>query len=45
MTLDEILELWSGLMKTIYPFQPVDSFTTNNSTKSIKFYVLEEAPE
>jgi hypothetical protein len=45
MTLDEIYELWSGFIKEIYTFHLDDSFTNKNTTKSIKHYVLEEAPE
>lgn len=45
MTLGEIFELWSAFVKEIYTFQPIESFTNSNSTKSIKVYVLEEAQE
>lgn len=45
MTLDELFELWSAFVTDMYSFRQTESFTGNNSAKSIKLYVLEEAPK
>ncbi|GAN04280.1 hypothetical protein MAM1_0059c03740 [Mucor ambiguus] len=43
-TFQEAMDLWQHLLDQIYHYEALDSFT-GNAPKSIKQYVLEEAPE
>ncbi|GAA5801018.1 hypothetical protein HPULCUR_006458 [Helicostylum pulchrum] len=43
-TLQEALEIWANLLNQLYTQQPLENFT-QSSSKSIRHYVLEEAPE
>ncbi|KAL9538902.1 hypothetical protein MBANPS3_010602 [Mucor bainieri] len=43
-TIQEAVDLWQHLLDQIYHYEALDSFT-GNAPKSIKQYVLEEAPE
>lgn len=43
-TMQDAMDLWHHLLDQIYHYEALDSFT-GNAPKSIKQYVLEEAPE
>lgn len=43
-TIQDAMDLWHHLLDQIYHYEALDSFT-GNAPKSIKQYVLEEAPE
>ncbi|KAI8088545.1 hypothetical protein BDF21DRAFT_220686 [Thamnidium elegans] len=43
-TLEEALEIWTNLLNQLYKYQPSENFT-QSASKSIRHYVLEEAPE